>query len=94
MKFRYVLANIWHGRSENMEFIKKTKEKDSIFPLKTNRLVAFSERQHHRRQYVPINLPNLKPGDRVNLYLKGVDFPIQLIKEAFINSMKAKATCI
>lgn len=86
VKFRYVLADIWYGSSENMEFIKQTHKKDFIFPLKTNRLVALSEGQHHRRQYVPISSLNLKPGDRVTVYLKGVDFPVQLIKDIFVNT--------
>lgn len=86
VKFRYVLADIWYGSSENMEFIKETHKKDFIFPLKTNRQVAFSEGQHHRGQYVPISSLDLKPGDRVNVYLKGVDFPVQLIKDIFVNT--------
>ena len=86
VKFKYVLADVWYGSSENMEFIKGTHKKDFIFPLKTNRQIALSEGQHHRRQYVSINSLNLKPGDRANVYLKGVDFPVQLIKDIFINT--------
>lgn len=85
VKFRYVLADIWYGSSENMELIKGRHKKDFIFPLKTNRQVALSAGQHHRGQYVPISSLNLKPGGRVNVYLKGVGFPVQLIKDVFVN---------
>jgi hypothetical protein len=86
IKFRFVLADVWYGSSENMEFIKKEHKKDFIFPLKSNRQIALSEGEHHRRQYVPINSLNLNPGDRITIYLKGVDFPVHLIKDVFVNT--------
>lgn len=86
VKFKYVLADVWYGSSENMEFIKKTHKREFIFPLKNNRQIALSEGQHHRRQYVPISSLNLNPGDRINIYLKGVDFPVHLIKDVFVNT--------
>ncbi len=85
VKFKYVLADVWYASSENMEFIKETHKKDFIFPVKANRTVALSEGQGHRRQYVKINSLKLKPGDRKQVYLKGVGFPVQLITDIFVN---------
>jgi SRSO17 transposase len=44
VKFKFVLADIWFGSVENMEYINK-KKKVFILPLKSNRLVALSKKE-------------------------------------------------
>ena len=83
--FKWVIADIWYGSAENLNFIKKECERDFIVPLKKNRKVALSEEAKNRGQYVPIGSLKLEPGTRLRVYLKGIDFPVTLIKDIFIN---------
>ena len=83
--FKWVIADIWYGGAENMGFIKDTCKRDFIVPLKKNRKVALSEAAKNRGQYVPIGSLKLEPGAGLRVYLKGINFPVALIKDIFIN---------
>jgi len=83
--FKWVIADIWYGGAENMAFIKDICQRDFIVPLKKNRKVALSEKAKNQGQYVPIGSLKLEPGARLRVYLKGIDFPVTLIKDIFIN---------
>ncbi len=83
--FKWVIADIWYGGTENMGFIKDKCKRDFIVPLKKNRKVALSETAKNRGHYVPIGSLKLEPGARLRVYLRGIDFPVTLIKDIFIN---------
>jgi hypothetical protein len=89
--FKWVIADIWYGGAENMRFIKDTCKRDFIVPLKKNRKVALSEAAKNRGQYVPIGSLKLGPGGRLRVYLKGIGFPVTLIKDIFINGDDSEA---
>jgi len=90
--FKWVMADIWYGSAENLNFIKKECNRDFIVPLKKNRKVALSEAEKNRKQYVSIGSLKLEPGSRLRVYLKGIDFPVTLIKDVFINEDDSEAT--
>ena len=92
LMFKWVLADIWYGSAENLNFIKKDCKRDFIVPLKKNRKVALSEASKNRRQYVSIGSLKLEPGSRLRVYLDGIDFPVALIKDVFINGDGSEAT--
>ena len=83
--FRYVLADIWFACAENMTFIKTEKNKDFVFPLKDNRLVALSEEDKKQGIYVPISSLELEENQTLQVWLEGVDFPLLLCKKVFRN---------
>ena len=89
--FKWVIADIWYAGAENMGFIKDTCKRDFIVPLKRNRKIALSETAKNRGQYVPIGSLKLEPGGRLRVYLKGIDFPVTLIKDIFINGDDSEA---
>jgi Transposase DDE domain len=84
LAFKYVLADVWYGSSENMTHI-KSKGKEFIMPLKHNRLVALSEEDKQARNWVAINSLKLEPGDTVKVYLKETPYPVTLVKEELVN---------
>lgn len=90
--FKWVMADIWYGSTENLNFIKKDCKRDFIVPLKKNRKVALSEATKNRGQYVSIGSLKLEPGSRLRVYLNGIDFPVTLIKDVFINGDGSEAT--
>jgi len=53
--------------------------------LKGNRLVALSEQDKRQGLFVPLSEVELKPGQCRLVYLKGVDFPVVVAKQIFIN---------
>lgn len=89
--FKWVIADIWFGGAENLNFIKKDCKRDFIVPLKKNRKVALSEAAKNRGQYESIGSLKLEPGSRLRVYLKGMDFPVTLIKDIFINEDGSEA---
>jgi hypothetical protein len=89
--FKWVMADIWYGSAENLNFIKKDCKRDFIVPLKKNRKVALSEVEKNRGQYVSIGSLKLEPGSRLRVYLKEIDFPVTLIKDVFINGDDSEA---
>ena len=85
LRFKYVLNDIWFSSKDNMKWIKKELDKEFVMALKGNRLVALSEQDKGQGQFVPLSEVELKPGQCRLVYLKGVDFPIIVAKQVFIN---------
>jgi len=83
--FRYVLNDVWYASAENMMFVKHTLQKEFVMPLKSNRKVALSLEDKRQGQYVPVETLELKPNATTIMYLEGVDFPILLVKQIFVN---------
>ncbi len=83
--FQYVLNDVWFASAENMRFVKQTLQKDFIMPLKTNRKVALSQDAKQQGQYVRVETLDLEPHTVREVYLEGVDFPLMLIKQVFVN---------
>ena len=83
--FRYVLNDVWFASAENMQFIKTTVEKEFVMPLKANRKVALSAAGKKQGRYVAVETLEFEPHTRREIYLEGVDFPLVLIKQVFVN---------
>jgi len=83
--FKYVLNDVWYASAENMTFVKHTLHKEFIMPLKANRKVALSlaDKQHGR--YARVDTLELEPNTVREAYLEGVDFPLVLVKQVFVN---------
>lgn len=84
--FRYVLNDVWYASAENMRFVKHDLQRDFIMPLKTNRKVALSLEDKKQGHYVRIDTLELEPDTLMTIYLEGVDFPLHLVKQVFINA--------
>jgi IS4 transposase len=83
--FRYVLNDVWFASAENMRFIKLTVEKEFIMPLKSNRKIALSLADKKQGRYVQLGSLELKPHTVREVYLEGVEFPLLLVKQVFVN---------
>jgi hypothetical protein len=86
ISFRYVLNDIWFASAKNMMFVKHELKRDFIMPLKANRKVALSLDDKKNGQYVRVGSLVLEPDTVMTIYLEGVDFPLQLVKQVFINA--------
>jgi len=83
--FRYVLNDVWYASADNMMFVKHDLQREFIMPLKTNRKVALTLEDKHQGQYVRLDTLALEPDTVMTIYLEGVNFPLQLVKQVFTN---------
>jgi hypothetical protein len=83
--FRFVLNDVWYASADNMCFVKHELDKDFIMPLKTNRKIALSEQDKGQGRYVRMDSVPLEAGEVRVVYLEGVDFPLALCKQLFVN---------
>ena len=80
----YVLCDSWYSGKDNLNYIKQACETDFIIALKSNRGVARSKKDAQSGNFKP--LQQLKPGKgAVKLYIKGVNFPVVVVKQVFKN---------
>jgi len=83
--YDYVLADSWFSSADNMKFIKKNLQKEFVFALKSNRLVALSLEDKLEGKFVPIDSLPLNEDTLISVYIKGLDFPVSLVKQSFTN---------
>lgn len=84
LKYQYVLADSWYASQENMECVRKYK-KHFIFAVKDNRTVALSRKEKLEGKFQPISSLKLETGSVTPVYIKGLDFPVLLVKQVFKN---------
>lgn len=83
--FRYVLNDLWFASAENMRFIKITLEKEFVMPLKGNRKIALGVADKKQGRYVRLDKLELQPHTVREIYLEGVEFPLLVVKQVFVN---------
>ncbi len=83
--FDYILADNWFGAKDNMDCIHYELKKMFIFGLKSNRLIAFSEKERKNGQYQNLKTLDLKGNEKRTVWLKDLSFPVALIKKIFKN---------
>lgn len=85
LKFKYVIWDSWFSAQENMTLVKHKLGKEFVAAIKANRLVALSEQGKRNGQFVAVSELDLKAGQCRLVYLKGLDFPVLVAKQVFIN---------
>lgn len=85
VKFDYVLADNWFGAKKNMEFVHYEVKKKFVIGIKSNRLVALSEEEKQKGQHQKLNTLNLKDGEKREVWLKDIPFPVAVITKIFKN---------
>lgn len=83
--FQYVMNDVWYASADNMRFVKHELEADFIMPIKSNRKVALNLADKERGRWVRVDTLALEPNTMLGIYLEGVDFPLGLVKQVFVN---------
>ena len=83
--FSYVLNDLWFASAENMRFVKLDLKKEFIMALKRNRKVALSADDKANGLYQRIDQLDLPEDTTLTIYLEGVPFPLQLVRQVFTN---------
>ena len=85
VSFEWVLADNWFGSKENIEYTNNTLKKKLIIGIKSNRTVALSEKDKKKGEFTKVSKLDLKDGQSIEVWIKGIDFALQIIKKIFIN---------
>ena len=83
--YRYVLADSWFSAKENLTFIRQTLQKHFVVALKSNRTVALSYPQKRQGAFTRIDACALPEHQPVLGWIKGLDFPVRLLRQVFTN---------
>jgi hypothetical protein len=84
LKFQWVLADSWFASSGNMLFIHR-KKKFFLMDMKSNRLVALSQKDRSAGKWIRLDELNIKPKTPVKVFLKDLEIPVLLCKQVFTN---------
>ena len=87
--YRYVLADSWFSAREHLTFIRKTLQKHFVVALKANRTVALSYEQKRPGAFTRIDGCELPEHHPVPGWIKGLDFPVLLLRQVFTNQEPA-----
>jgi len=63
----------------------RTKKKEFIFAIKSNRTVALSHDEKVRGEFKSVSEIELETGEAIQVYIKGLAFPVWLIQQVFTN---------
>lgn len=83
--FDYILADNWFGSKANMVHIHKGLHKSFIIGIKSNRTLALSENDAKNGRYQQAKALELQEDVAHTVWLKGLDFPVRLLKKIFKN---------
>jgi len=84
LKFEYVLADRWFSSQSNMSYIHNI-EKKFIMGIKSNRCVALTKEDKENGNYQQLKQTSLENDIPQTVYLKGMDFEVQVMKKIFKN---------
>ena len=85
LEYRYVLADSWFSSKENLSFIHTGLGKEFIIALKSNRTAALSYEAKLQGGFHRIDTLDLPEGQPVRGWLRGLDFPVLLLRQVFKN---------
>ncbi len=85
MKFTWTLFDSWFSSVENMEHVKLKHNKEFIGALKSNRLVALTEDDCRNKRFARIDQIRWPEQEAVTGWLKGLKFPVRLVRQVFTN---------
>jgi Transposase DDE domain len=87
----YVLADSWYSSKKNMNYLVEECGTDFILSVRCNRAVARSEKEAQKGNFRPLRELKLGKG-AVKLYLKGVHFPVLVVKQVYKNADGSSST--
>lgn len=83
--FEHILADNWFGSKANMAYIHNDLRKSFIIGIKSNRTLALSENDASNGRYTKVKDLELDEDVVYTVWLKGLDFPVRLLKKIFKN---------
>jgi hypothetical protein len=83
--YRYGLADSWFSAKDHLTFIRQPLNKHFVVALKSNRTVALNYEQKRQGAFSRIDACALPEHHPVQGWIKGLDFPVLLLRQVFTN---------
>jgi hypothetical protein len=85
LQFQTVLWDSWYSSIENFEFVHRELKKTFIGAIKSNRKVALTKADKLSGKFKQVSELEWQNTQTRVVYLQGMDFPVLLAKQVFIN---------
>ncbi len=85
LKYKYITWDTWFSSKDNFKFVHYELKQYFVCALKNNRTAALSEDLKHQGKFLKIKEFDLQPNQTIEVWLKGLDFPVLLAKQVFTN---------
>jgi len=85
VKFKYLTWDTWFSSAENFKFVHYELKKYFVAALKDNRKVALSWKQKLSGEFQKVSELDLQENQTIQVWIKGLDFPVLLTKQVFLN---------
>ena len=85
VKYRYATFDTWYSSAENMKFIVEDLKKDFVCAIKSNRKISFEVTDGQKPQWESVSEANIEPNRVYKVWLKGIPFPVALVKKIYHN---------
>lgn len=89
IEFSYILSDSWFTSKDNLRHIHYELNKKFIMAIKSNRLAAVDATA---KKLTRIDQLEIESGTAITVYLKGLDFPVKLLKQLFTNEDGSSGT--
>lgn len=84
VKFKYVTFDTWYSDADLITYIVKNLKKQVVCAIKDNRNVSFDiDNPAKERSWTAASEAEIEPEKTYQVYLKGIDFPITLVKKVY-----------
>lgn len=84
VKFKYVTFDTWYSDSALISYVVKNLKKHIVCAIKSNRNICFDlHTAAKKRSWISVSEAELEPERAYKVYLKGIDFPITLVKKIY-----------
>lgn len=84
IKFKYVTFDTWYSDADLISYIAKDLQKHCVCAIKDNRNACFGfEKPAKERSWISVSEAKIEPDKAYQVYLKGMDFPLTLVKKVY-----------
>lgn len=84
IKFKYITFDTWYSDADLITYIVKNLKKQVVCAIKDNRNVSFDiNKPAKERSWIKVSEADIDPEKTYQVYLKGIDFPITLVKKVY-----------
>jgi hypothetical protein len=85
LKYKYITWDSWFSSKDNFKLVHQELKQYFVAALKNNRTAALSEDLKHQGKFLKIKELELQANQTIEVWLKGLDFPVLLAKQVFTN---------
>lgn len=84
--YKYIAFDTWYAATDTLKYIVQKLKKHFVAAIKSNRLVRLSSQETGKKKpWMQVSEADFEPNRVYQVYLKGVPFPLHLVKRVYYN---------